>query len=302
MVFWLFTFCILGFVAAVVGFLRLQQGLPVLPRPANRVRRSRVELTSMTRTILIAAVAAVVVAVLTRWPVAGAVAAAVVFLWPKMMRGGARERESVAKVAALAAWIETLRDTAAAQAALETAIPATVADAPKLLAPALRELSQRLARMEPLPLALTHFADAVDDRGADLVVAALALNARQRGGSLRRVLTVLALNTRSELEMRRKVLKDRNALRRQATQVTGLILLLAVGQAVLEPSWVAPYGTPVGQIALGVLAAAFVALSLRMQQLAAVEPQPRFLQTAEKVTQVAEWRARTPNMFEGGHR
>lgn len=299
MIFWLFLICILGFIAAIAVLMRLSHGLPGFPRSTNRPLRRRVELTGLTQNLVIAAVVGIGVAAWTRWPVAGAVAVAVVVLWPKMMRGGAKERQSVAKLDALATWIESLRDTAAAQAALETAIPATVAEAPRLLAPALRELSQRVARMEPLPAALTRFADVVDDRGCDLVVAVLSLNARTRAGRLRPVLTTLAVNTRAELEMRRKVLKQRNGLRRQATQITFLILLLAVGQSVLEPTWVAPYGTPAGQAALGVLAAAFVALAVRMQKLAAAEPQPRFLQSTEKVTELAEWRA-NPTLIGGG--
>lgn len=289
--FWLFLLCILASFAAVVVFVRLGRGLSAFPRSTNRPLRRRVELTAVAQNLLIAIMVGIAVAAWTRWPVAGAVALAVVVLWPQMMRGGAKERQSVAKLEALATWIESLRDSAAAQAALETAIPATVAEAPKLLAPALRELSQRVARMEPLPAALTRFADVVDDRGCDLVVAALSLNARTRAGKLRPVLTTLAVNTRAELEVRRKVLKQRNGLRHQATQITVLILLLAVGQAVLEPTWVAPYATPAGQAALGILAAAFVALAVRMQKLAAAEPQPRFLQTADRVTELAEWRA-----------
>lgn len=300
MMFWLFLLSILGFFAAIVALVRLGRGMSAFPRSTNQPLRRKAELNGQAKNLLIAVIVGITVTAWTRWPVAGAVAVAVVVLWPKMMRGGAKERQSVAKLDALATWIESLRDTAAAQAALETAIPATVAEAPKLLAPALRELSQRVARMEPLPAALTRFADVVDDRGCDLVVAALSLNARTRAGKLRPVLTTLAVNTRAELEMRRKILKQRNGLRRQATQITLLILLLAVGQSALEPSWVAPYATPAGQAALAVLAAAFVALAVRMQKLAAAEPQPRFLQTADKVTELAEWRAH-PTLIGGGY-
>ena len=300
MAFLLFVLCIFACVAAATAVVRLSQGRALLPRPTNRIRR-KIEFTGLVRSILIAAGVGVgVVAIVPTMPVYGLIAGAAVFLWPRFMQGGAKERDSVAKIEALAVWTESLRDTATTQAALETAIPATVADAPKLLTQPLRELSQNLARMEPLPIALTRFADAVDDRGADLVVAALSLNARTRSGSLRRVLSTLAANTRSELDQRRRVLKERNALRRQAQQVIGLIVLLAAGQALFEPAWVAPYATPAGEFALLVLAIAFVGLLVRMQRLAAPEPQPRFLQSAEKVTEIAEWRSRTTGLFAGG--
>jgi Flp pilus assembly protein TadB len=283
----LFLLCVFGFIAGLAGLGRLLRNESVFPRAVNtRLRRRRhvTDLTGLSRNVLGAAIAAIVVGGLTRWPVAAGLAAAVVIMWPRFARGGAQERAALAKIEALATWTESLRDTAAADAALETAIPATVADAPRLLVPALRDLSQSLARMEPLPTALRRFADAVADRGADLVVTALSENARVRAGSLRRVLTTLAANTRNELEIRREEFKAHNALRRQAKQITGLVLGLAVGQKILLPEWVAPYGTPLGQVLLGVEAVVYLLLLERLQRLATPEPQPRFLEASSEFT------------------
>jgi tight adherence protein B len=100
---------------------------------------------------------------------------------------------------------------------------------------------------------LASFADEVDDRGADKVVIALSLSAQQRAGNLKRVLSTLASDTRDELEMRRKVLSERNGVRRQSTQVAIGILALAGLQAVFMRGWVEPYDSAYGQAVLGVL-------------------------------------------------
>ena len=89
----------------------------------------------------------------------------------------------------------------------------------RLLRAPVRELAARLDGRVPLPEALARFADDVDDPAADMVVAALSLNARQRAGGLDRILTSLAASSRTELEMRRKVELERRALRRQAQRI-----------------------------------------------------------------------------------
>ena len=55
----------------------------------------------------------------------------------------------------------------------------------------------------PLPDALRRFADDIDDPSADLIIAALIINARLRGPGLRDVLGALAISVREELDMRR---------------------------------------------------------------------------------------------------
>ena len=75
--------------------------------------------------------------------------------------------------------------------------------------PAIREnlhtLVDRLRARMPLPQALEYFADDMDDASADLVIAALILNARLRGPGLREVLGALAQSSREEVDMRQRV-------------------------------------------------------------------------------------------------
>ena len=117
----------------------------------------------------------------------------------------------------------------------------------------MRELAARLDGRVPLPEALARFADDVDDPAADMVVAALSLNARQRAGGLERILTSLAASSRTELEMRRKVELERRALRRQAQRIAFAVVGFVALQAVFARGWVEPYSTPLGQFVLAIL-------------------------------------------------
>ena len=79
---------------------------------------------------------------------------------------------------------------------------------PSLAGP-LARLVDRLHTREPLPDALHKFADDLDDPSADMIIAALIINARLRGPGLRDLLGALARSVREELDMRRKVTAER---------------------------------------------------------------------------------------------
>jgi tight adherence protein B len=295
---------LLGFMTAVgaaafgvVALLRLARGRSAFPSWSGAfLRFDPVRL----RTYAAALAAAVLILLLTRWPLAGLAAGVLVLLGPRVFGGAAVGRRQLATIEAIAAWTESLRDTAGAAAGLEQAIPATVSAAHPLLRAPLRELAARLDGRVPLPEALARFAADVNDPAADLVVAALTLNARQRAGGLDRILTSLAASSRAELEMRRKVELERRSLRRQAQRIAGAVTGFAVLQAFLARGWVEPYSTATGQLVLAVLMAAFVAAFIRMRSLAASEPEPRFLTSPESVTEIASYMPRTVN--ENGRR
>ena len=284
----LFLTLVMAVLLGCVALTRLSRGLTLLPAGIRRRTRHPLRLRRLAAALL----AGILVAAVTRWPVAAMVAAVLTWVWPKVAGAGAVERTGVAKLEALAGWTESLRDVAQAASGLEHAIPATLEAAPRLLERPLRTLVHRLAARVPLPEALALFADDVDDPGADMVVAALSLNARQRAGSLSRVLTTLATHTRAELEVRRKVLLERTAVRRNAMQVAGIILVFAAGTALVAPGWVAPYGTPLGQVILAGIAALYLALLMRLRRLATPEQQPRFLGDPDTVAEVASHRPR----------
>ena len=150
----------------------------------------------------------------------------------------------------------------------------------------------RLDGRVPLPEALVIFADELDDPAADMVVAALSLNSRQRAGGLERILSALATSARTELEMRRKVEHERRALRRQAQRIAGAVVGFVALQALFARGWVAPYSSAAGQLVLLVLVGIFIAAFVRMRSLAESKPPERFLTSADEVTEIASYKPR----------
>lgn len=277
---------VLTSVAGVLALWRLAHGRSVLPE-RRRPRRSGPR--AGQRTVLLAVGAAVLGVMVTRSPIVAVIAGGVVVLWPRIVGGAAAEKATVAKVEALAMWTEMLRDLSSSTSGLEEAIPRTVATAPPELATPLKTLNHLLAMRMPLPEALSRFAGEVDDAGADMIVAALSLNARLQGGGLTRILTTLAASMRAELDMRTKVMRERNGIRREAAQVAVLTTLLVVGTAVLQPQWVQAYQTAQGQVILLGLAAGYLGLFMRIRKLATPEPEERFLANSDTVLEAASY-------------
>lgn len=265
---------------AGVGAAVLLLVVALMPRPPHqaKVRAAGPGLIQRAgRRTLIAIGVGLLVLVLTRWPVAAAASVALVIAWPAIFGGARAEREAIARVEGLAAWTESLRDTIAGAVGLEQAIPATVYAASPSIRPQLRLLVDRLRVRVPLPVALQRLADDLDDPSADLVVAALILNAKLRGPGLRQVLGSLSAAARAELDMRQRVAAGRSATRRSSQIVMVFSLLVIVGMTVGNPRYVEPYGSPTGQVVLLVVVACFAAGFMWMKRLSGVDVPERFL-------------------------
>lgn len=227
-------------------------------------------------------VGAVVLAV-TKWLVLAVALGLLVALWQKLFGGAGQEREAITRVEGLAAWIEALRDTIAGAVGLEQAIPATAINAAPSVRPSLNVLVDRLRVREPLPDALMKFAEDLDDPSADLVVAALILNAKLRGPGLRDVLTALAASSRDELDVRRRVESSRRSTRRSVQVVVGVISIVAAVLVVFNQAYMAPYATFTGQLVLAVVLGIFALSVLWLRRLAGVSEAERFLVGATAV-------------------
>lgn len=225
-----------------------------------------------------------VLLVLTRWPVLAVAGGLLTFFGPMLFGGAASEKRSIARLEGLAAWTESLRDTIAGAVGLEQAIPATAYAASPAVAPQLIAMSDRLRVRTPLPTALQSFADDLDDPSADLIVAALMLNAKLRGPGLRDVLTSLAGSAREELEMRRRVVASRASTRRSVQIVVGISVFFVLGLSLFNRDYVEPYNSALGQVVLLIVLLLFAAGFAWMRRLAVFELPARFLFTAEPVT------------------
>lgn len=270
-----------GGIALLVVAVR---GLPAKAngdRPGGSRRDPAELLRFLTRRGSLAVGAGLLVLLLTRWPIAGIAAGVLVFAWDRLFGGAAEERAAMRRVEALAAWTESLRDTIAGAVGLEQAIPASARAAAPALRPHLDGLVDRLRSRTPLPDALHQLADDLDDPSADIVVAALILNARLRGPGLREVLGALAKSAREEVDMRQRVMAQRASTRRSVQIVIGVSVAFVLGLAVFNRDFVAPYGTAIGQLVLACVCALFAAGFWWLRKLSRIETPDRFLRRDE---------------------
>jgi Flp pilus assembly protein TadB len=244
------------------------------PRPPQPQRHL---IRMLTTRGAVAAVAASLVLLITRWPVAAVGTVLLVFAWRGLSGGAAEERAAMRRLEGLAAWTESLRDTIAGAAGLEQAIPSSIRAAAPTLRPHLRAMIDRLHTRMALPEALALFADELDDPSADLVVAALILNSKLRGPGLRDVLGALAVSAREELDMRRRVEAERRATRRSVQIVVITALGFAALLVLFNGDYVEEYDDPLGQAVLVVVAALFGAGFAWMRRLAGFDKPTRLL-------------------------
>ena len=273
--------------AGLIVFFLAVRGLPVKPGKPQK-KRSREDLlrTLSTRTA-IAAIIGVIVLVVTQWVVAAVGAALLVLGWDSLAGGVGEERKAMARLEGLAAWTESLRDTIAGSVGLEQAIPSSVRAAAPALQPPLRLLVDRLHSRMPMPEAFRRFADDLNDSSADLVIAALILNARLRGPGLRDMLGALSTSARSELDMRRRVAADRATTRRSVQIVVGFSVGMAMLLAVFNRSYVEPYNSPLGQLMLAVVVAMYAAGFFWIRRLAKFTLPARLLGSTKADTDTA---------------
>lgn len=220
---------------------------------------------------------ATAVFVITRWPVAAVATGVLVAAWTSLFGGARAEQAAVDRLEALVTWTESLRDTVAAHASLEHAIPAATQHAPEEIRPALVALSGQIRARIPLDRALYTFAAALDDPSADRVVAALVLNVRRRGDRLEQVLSGLVTTSREELDLRRRIMAGREGLRRGVQIVIGLTVVMAGYLMGFGGGYLRPYDSAGGQVALAVVIALFTVGIAWMRRLAVAQAPPSFL-------------------------
>jgi Flp pilus assembly protein TadB len=271
---------LLGALAGAGLFVAVLAVVGIPERPAGKPpRRRRLpggrELT--TRLALGIGVGAIGL-VLTHWVVAGLALGLLAAYWDRIAGGEAQERVAIARLEAMASWTESLRDTIAGAVGLEQAIPATAVNAGPVIRPSLNLLVDRLRIREPLPNALLSFAEDIDDPSADVICAALVLNARLRGPGLRDVLTALAISAREELDARRRIEASRKSVRR-SVRIVLLIILGVMGLlTLLNRKYVQPYSTLTGELVLLMVVALLAAGLLWLRRLASPRRMERFLQ------------------------
>ena len=221
------------------------------------------------------------VLVVSGWVLPGVVVGAGAF-WAI---GGWQRRDKasdieIARLDALASWIENVRDVLMAGEQPVGAITSTVGACPPIIRPHIRRLAAGLSRQDP-DVVFRRFADDLDDPLADLVAAGLAIAIR-RGARTVPVLTALAEQTRHQVDRRRLIEAERAPTRREVQVLTLImgtlvVLLLVFGRS----RYLDAYDTTGGQLFLGVALAGYAGLIVRVQKLAAFPRPGRFLTAAD---------------------
>ena len=274
---------------AALGGASAGLGLAIAAAGARRAPRRerswswRARLSGLSTARLVAAVAVpLLVGAVTGWPVAAGLALAAVLLVPRVWDVRRAVDRRIGRLEALATWTRRLADLLAAGAGLEQALASSMRAAPAAIAPDVARLAWRLRATGSTQDALRGFADDLADSTGDLVVAALLLASERRGRGLASTLTALATTVDAEVAMRRQVEADRAGPRTTVRYVL-LITLGAVGALVLfDRSYLAPFATPVGQLALALTGGMFAMAFLFMHRLTSDEPGPRFVGGSER--------------------
>ncbi len=275
-----------GIVLGIVGLVGTTRP-PRPPSPAwQRLRRlwtgplrSRAEQRSRQAALAAGAIGGGLTWLLSGWPIAGIIVALAFPGVPWLFVAGAAERKAIARLEAVEAWTRRLGDIVANGIGLQAAMVATAATAPPLISREVRDLAARLQANTRAEAALRQFADYLNDYTSDQVVAPLILDAADRGEGLAAVLTDISRSIAAEIEMRSTVNAKRAGPRFAVRFLTGMTVgLLAYGG--LNPTYLRPYGTILGQLILAFLAMLYVLLMVWVRNLSLPERRPRLLAAA----------------------
>ena len=252
-----------------------------VPRPEGvRTPASRTSpLSRVTRRTWVRAGAGLAVGVVvwavTHWVLAVVVAPIAALGLPSLLTA-APAKARIARLEALEEWTRSLSGVLVAGVGLEQALVSTLRSAPAVIEPQLRLLTARLNARWPTETALRAFADDLDDATGDLVAANLILAARRRGAGLATVLASLADSVAADVRARRQIEADRAKPRATARWVTiisaGVVLVLT-----FSGQYVQPFSTPLGQIVLALLLAAYVATLVWLKRMSNGEEVPRVM-------------------------
>lgn len=265
-------------VAGAIGLVLGARPVPVKEAKPVRSRRMA-QLRSMPRHTKLLLAAGLFAGVLgwlaTGWVLAVAIGPVAVVGLPYLL-ATSPAKARIARLESLEEWTRSLSGVLTVGVGLEQALIATVRSTPAPIAAEVGRLSARLRARWRTEDALRAFADELDDATGDLVAANLILGSRRRGAGLAAVLESLAESVAADVRARRQIEADRakpRATARWVTIISTTVLLVLA----LSGSYVEPYASPLGQVILTLLLAAYAALLVWMRRMAEGKPPPRLL-------------------------
>ncbi len=230
------------------------------------------------RRVAVCVAVGVVVAVVTRWPVAALLCAVGAWVLPAVIGPDRDHARRVARIEAIATWTEALRDNLSGAAGLEQAITTSAIESPEPIRDEVTRLATRLQRSWQLTAALRAFAAEMADPTADLVVAGLLMAARGSAGQLSAVLGELATSARAKVASRQRIAAARKRNRTSARVIVGVTLAMAGLLTLINRGYLTPFDTATGQLVLLLAGACFAFSFVWLAQLMRARDTTRILQ------------------------
>lgn len=245
----------LGLTLIIGAFVRRDE--PAVERRPLGERLSLPHMEHATLRLALGGGLAVMLGAVSGWPVLALLGAAAGFGLPSMFEGSKGAHARIARIEAIAAWAEMLHDTLAGAAGLEQAILASAPVAPPAIRREIATLATRLERERAGP-ALRALADEMADPTMDLVVAALLLATEHQASRLGDLLGRLAESARAQATMRLRVEAGRARQRTSVKVAVGMTLGLGCFMVLVDRSYLAPFGSALGQFVLALAGGCFV--------------------------------------------
>ncbi len=220
-------------------------------------------------------VAGLIAASLTGWTLLAVLAPVLGFVLPALL-GKPSERE-LELLTALDRWVRSLAAILSTGRSIADAIRISVRQAPEILAGPLGLLVQRLNDRWTLQQALHALADDLDSADADAVLAALALAADRGGTGAHATLSALADSIQDRIRALREIETERAKPRIVVRQVTAITLAVLAAALVFGGAFFEPYRTPVGQLILAALIAAYLGSLLLLRRMSLPRARQRIL-------------------------
>jgi len=251
-----------------IVWYRQRPGIP----PRSVLRRVS---PATQRRALIAIVVGLIALLVSGWPVLGLATAAATFLLPRLSSARASRRRT-AVLEGLEQWARRLADLLSASRGLADALEVSARSAPEVIAAPVTGLARGLAARSGSDAVLRAFADEIDDPAGDRIAAALIIATGRRGGAVGEVLRTLAEQLASDVASRRDIDAERAEHRTTLRWIVGVVITFTVF-CVLNRSFSAPFGTPLGQLVLAVIALLYLAGLSWLQRLGNIDAPARFL-------------------------
>ncbi|MEU4527020.1 type II secretion system F family protein [Micromonospora ureilytica] len=285
--------CVAGLLLAVVALVGTRR--PPGPRPGSGPGLSRLwrgpgstpsEQRAYQALLVAALVAGALAFLLTGLPVVGLLVAVAVPGTPWLFGVGKAEQRTIARIEAVGEWTRRLKDVSGTGQGLQQSIIGTIGSVPPGIEDEVRLLAARLQAGWMARSALLAFADEIADPVCDQVVAALILHLSDRGERLGDVLGSIAGAASAEVGTRREIEAKRTQPRFAVRFLTGMTLAtLAYG--LINTEYIRPYGTPVGQLVMAALGAAFIGLLAWVRSMSQPQRPARFLPAPDPAEVIA---------------